>query len=193
MILGLLLIAAALFLTGYNIWESKQAEKASDLAVKELFSQLETPKDTVSQEISDYELFPEKEMPFVEIDGEQYIGILEFPDLNLQLPVMAGKWSYAKLKKAPCRYEGSVYQDNLVIAGHNYRSHFSKIKNLDIGDEVRFTDTDGNEFVYQVEWVDILQKTDVSEMTEKDGWDMTLFTCTYGGEERYTVRCIKAE
>ena len=28
-------------------------------------------------------------------------------------------------------------------------------------------------------------------MTSGD-WDLTLFTCTYGGQERYTVRCTLA-
>lgn len=36
MILGLLLIAAALFLTGYNIWDGKRAGKSTDRILKEM-------------------------------------------------------------------------------------------------------------------------------------------------------------
>ena len=191
MTLGLLLLVAALLLTGYNIYESKRAEIISEAAVKEICSELEQKEKRDELNRPDYQLFPDKEMPAIEIDGELYIGVLEFPDLNMTLPVMAGEWSYAKLKKSPCRYDGSVYQNNMVIAGHNYRSHFSKIKNLQLGSEVRFIDTDGNIFVYNIGWIDILQETDVAAMLEPGDWDLTLFTCTYGGEERYTLRCLK--
>ena len=79
----------------------------------------------------------------------------------------------------------------MIIAGHNYRSHFSPIKNLDVGSEVRFIDTEGNVFNYTIGWVDILRPTDVEKLTDSKDWDLTLFTCTYGGGERYTVRCIR--
>ena len=56
---------------------------------------------------------------------------------------------------------------------------------------VVFTDCEGNVFEYSVGWVDILQKYDTEEMKQAESWDLSLFTCTYDGKERYTVRCIK--
>ena len=38
MTIGLLLLAAALLLTGYNIWESNQAEKISNEALEEIMA-----------------------------------------------------------------------------------------------------------------------------------------------------------
>ena len=58
--------------------------------------------------------------------------------------------------------------------------------------EVSFTDAVGNVFLYTVAELETLGKTDVEEMQAGD-WDLTLFTCTYGGKNRVTVRCVPAE
>ena len=131
--------------------------------------------------------YPDMEMPTKEIDGETYIGVVEIPSLELSLPVMSD-WSYPQLKKAPCRYVGSVYSHDAVICGHNYDRHFGRLKELVPGDEVRFTDMDDNVFRYSVCAVEQLAKTAVEEMQTGD-WDLTLFTCTKGGVMRVTVRC----
>lgn len=193
MTIGLLLLAAALGLTGYNIYESKQAQMVSEKVLDEMKEIISEADEENVEEIPDYVKYPEKEMPTVKIDEERYCGILEIPALSLSLPVTAGEWSYAKLKNAPCIYSGSVYKDNMVIAAHNYRSHFGKINTLDIGSELYFTDTEGNMFKYIVGWIDIIQPTDVEGMQNGEDWDLTLFTCTYSGQERYTIRCIRQE
>ena len=43
---------------------------------------------------------------------------------------------------------------------------------------------------YTVAELETLGKYDVEEMTSGD-WDLTLFTCTYGGQSRVTVRCLR--
>lgn len=134
-------------------------------------------------------LDPVRGMPIIEMDGECYVGYVDIPALDLSLPVMAS-WSYPRLKISPCRYTGSVYYDDMVLMAHNYARHFGGLKNLTIGDEVRFTDGDGNVFVYQVAAMEILDPSQVEEMTES-GWDLSLFTCTVGGERRVTVRCTR--
>lgn len=201
MTIGLLLLAAALVLTGYNIYESKRAQNSSDQAVAGIMRNLEKNSgasvlvnesgDGLSVEIPLYERFPNKEMPTVLINGQRYIGILDVPEKGLSLAVMAGEWSYPKLRIAPCLYNGSAYRDDMVIAGHNYSSHFSKIKSLKPGSKVKFTDAEGNEFYYEVGWIDVLKPTQVEELKDASEWDMTLFTCTYGGRERCVVRCIR--
>ena len=80
----------------------------------------------------------------------------------------------------------------MIIVGHNYRSHFSKLKTLEPGTEIYFTDAEGNQFAYTLEWVEIIEETDVEAMSAgSEEWDLTLFTCTYGGKERYTLRCVE--
>ena len=200
--LGLLLVAAALFLTAYNLYDEHRAELAAGRAVAQLDIPLPVnapaeapPEGTAAQapanpreiEIPDYVLDPTREMPVRSIDGEDYIGMLEIPALDRTLPVIS-EWSYPRLKIAPCRYAGSAYLGNLIIAAHNYRSHFRNLKKLSEGDIVRFTDMDGNVFSYEVTLLEILQPNEADEMESGD-WDLTLFTCTVGGKSRVTVRC----
>lgn len=194
---GLLLIVAALLLTGYNLWDENRADKA----VQEILLQMpmkelplipqEPVTDSEEIEIPDYILKPEMEMPTVEIDGNAYIGTLEIPSLGLSLPIMS-EWSYAKLKNSPCRYSGSVYLDNVVIAGHSYRKHFKSLNSLEVGAKLVFTDIDGNEFHYTVETTEVLKPTAVEEMTGGD-WDMTLFTCTFDSRSRFAIRCERID
>ena len=131
--------------------------------------------------------YPEMEMPTREIDGQTYIGMVEVPALELSLPVIS-EWTYPRLKKAPCRYVGSVYSKDMVICGHNYDRHFGRLKDLAVGDEVRFTDMDGNVFFYSVCGTEQLGKYAVEDMLAGE-WDLTLFTYTKGGRMRVTVRC----
>ena len=196
MVIGGLLMSAALFLSIYNFYEDKKAENSgvqiSGQLQKEVDKNLEQKIEN-EEDVPDYVRYPEIEMPAVEIDGERYIGFLEIPQLNLTLPVMEGEWSEAKLKKAPCLYDGSAYLDNMVIAGHNYKSHFSGLKKLEERAEVFFVDVEGNIFTYTLAWTEIIDQYDIHKMlSKKEDWDLTLFTCTYGGEDRYTFRFIRS-
>ena len=189
---GLLLIAAALLLACFNLWDERRATSSAGEALREL--EAVRPEEAEATEpgeaeIPAYLLDPGREMPAVEVDGSRYIGVLEVPSLGLELPVME-TWSYPNLRVAPCRYSGSAYQDDMIVAAHNYKTHFGQLKELRPGDEVRFTDTEGNVFRYAVAELETLGKYDVEEMTSGD-WDLTLFTCTYGGQSRVTVRCLR--
>ena len=126
-------------------------------------------------------------MPVTKINGRYYIGVLDIPGERISLPVMTD-WSYSKLKVSPCRYSGSVYSGDIVIAGHNYWRHFSKIKRMSKGETLTFTDVDGNVFNYKVAEIQIIKRTAVEEMKSGE-WDLTLFTCTSGGRSRFAVRC----
>lgn len=182
---GLLFICAAIGLAAFNLWSESNAGKASD----DVLSQMKGLFPAKSDAVPDYVLDPNMAMPTFSIDGADYIGIVQIPSLGLQLPV-AADWSYPQLRTSPCRYSGSAYLDDLVICGHNYSSHFGSLKYLDAGEEVTFTDADGNVFIYEVCLVETMQPTAVTEMTSGQ-WDLTLFTCTIGGQSRVTVRCNK--
>lgn len=193
---GLLLIAAALCLTGYNLFEEHRADRAASQAAAELEALIPAaaaaePAEGGEEEIPDYLLNPKMEMPVQSLEGQDYIGVLEVPALGLELPVIS-QWSYPRLRKAPCRYSGSAYTDDLIIAAHNFRSHFGGLKNLGEGETVRFTDVDGNVFTYAVAVRETLEPTAIEEMESGD-WDLTLFTCTPGGSYRVTVRCERTE
>ena len=200
--IGLLLLAAALFLTGYNLWSDARANVSANMVLEQLNPDIQgntgmslptLPSGESLEEayIPDYILNPEMDMPEEEVDGQEYIGVLKIPVLSLELPIIS-EWSYPSLRIAPCRYAGSAYLNNMVIAAHNYYSHFGYLKNLSQGDEITFTDMDGNFFRYEVAALETLSPFAIEEMTSGD-WDLTLFTCTVGGQYRVTVRCALAE
>ena len=195
-ITGLLLFAAALALSAYNFWDGYRAEQSREKLLEEYRDKSQNISDEGEQaeesdgQIPDYQLNPEMEMPEItleDLDGAACIGVLEIPKIDLKLPVLS-EWSYPLLKKAPCRYSGSAYLDNLVIAAHNYRTHFGKLKELETDDEVIFTDAAGNRFEYKVAAVEALTPQSVEDMTSGE-WALSLFTCTLDGKNRVTVRC----
>lgn len=206
--IGLLLVAAALSIVGYNIWEDKNAEASVENVMKQMETVIrakpivssEQPADTAkaempiypeTEEIPNYILNPNMDMPTVMLEGYEYLGIVEIPDINIELPVIA-EWNYPALKRAPCRFDGSVYTDDMIIAGHNFTAHFKQLQTLTGGEEVLFTDIDGNIFSYTVSYVEIVNGTDIEGMTAGE-WDMTLFTCTVDGKCRVVVRCERDE
>jgi sortase A len=71
---------------------------------------------------------------------------------------------------------------------HNYSSHFGRIDQLSMGDPVLFADVNGKLTEFEVVGREVLPPTAVEEMTS-GAYDLTLFTCTYGGANRVTVYC----
>ena len=191
--LGLLLIAAALFLSAYNEMESHEARNSAQQVIAQMCQTLptETAAETEAPAVPEYLLDAEREMPVQTINGRDYIGVLTIPSLELELPVLS-QWDYPALKVAPCRYSGSLYQDNLIICAHNYASHFGKLKNLRVGDTAIFTDMDENIVRFQLAAQETIQPEDLEAMEAGD-WDLTLFTCTVGGQSRVTVRFVRED
>lgn len=185
--IGFLFVVAAIILTSYNFWEDRRAAAASGAAMEEILLDISNAKEMQEGETPDYFVAPEMEMPKSSVGEYDYIGVLDIPALGMNLPVV-GELSYSALKVAPCRYTGSAYQDDLIIAAHNYSGHFGKIKRLQAGDDVFFTDMDGNLFSYQMVSMEVLKDTAVKDMYSGE-YDLTLFTCTYSGESRVTIRC----
>ena len=197
-LLGLLLIAVALFLTAYNLYDEQRAEQSALQVIDRLEDYLpsEVPTEASTEPIveqapmpndaPDYVLCPDMEMPVETINGIDYIGVLQIPSLEIELPI-ASEWNYPNLKTAPCRYSGSAYLNNMIICAHNYASHFGKLKNLSEGDAATFTDITGNVITYEMVERETLNPTDIAEMESGD-WDLTLFTCTVGGKTRVTIR-----
>lgn len=182
---GLLLITAALSLTAYNFWDEKRAGASAEEVLLAYQKQQTVFSESLPEESG------EPEIPVIKIDDHLYIGVVEIPALDLTLPVMK-EWSYAGLKDAPCRYQGSVSGNDLIIAGHNYRFHFGGLHNLEAGDEVAFTDAEENRFEYVVTDIISVAGDDVDAM-EAGEWDLTLFTCTADSKNRVTVRCERAD
>lgn len=177
-ILGLVLICSALSLFLYNNYREQQSYKETE----NVLSALE------NNELNNNEINDSDEVT-VDVNGYEYIGFIEIPKIEIKLPVLS-EWDYTRLKIAPCRQFGSINTDDIVIAAHNYKKHFGNLSSLNIGDEIIFTDTSKKEHLYSVERVEILNPTDV-EKVQNSGYDLVLYTCTYGGKTRVTLFCNK--
>lgn len=189
-LLGVVLLLAALGLYGYNRWEDAQAGAEAQTVVQDLQEKVveQTQSAASAPAIDTSSLDPE--LPVVELDGYEYVGTVSIPAIGIDLPVMS-EWSYPRLKIAPCRQFGSSRTDDLVIAAHNYESHFGKLASLTAGDSVTFTDMDGIVNEYVVNKVEVLDPHSVEEV-EHSGYALVLYTCTYGGKTRVTVFCDRA-
>lgn len=175
---GVLLLAFAGGWFVHNLREDAEAGRAAE----DILQRLETESPVT----------PEGDAaPLYVVDGERYCGTVIIESIGVTLPVCDG-WDYARLRKAPCRYSGSVEGGDIIIAAHNYKSHFGRLGELQPGNTVRFADPAGREYRYRVAEVTLVDGTAVEDMKSGD-WDFTLFTCTKGREMRVAVRCIREE
>ena len=196
--LGILMIAAALGLAGYNLWDARRAEEAAGQITEQLVSDIGSKVEN-AETAAPY-MDPDTPMPVEVIDGYEYMGILEIPSEGLSLPVM-NEWDYTRLKISPCRFTGSYYADDLVICAHNYMRHLGPLLQIGIGEDIYFTSVEGLTIHYIVTNRETVEPTAVEQMIENTGnsetstleWDMTLFTCNIGGQTRCAVRCRRAE
>lgn len=185
-VLGIFSLGAAAGLAGFNWNESHTAGVEAALALDVMTTQLpENEKDGI---VSADAL--QTEMPTVQIDGRSYIGRIDVPRIGVSLPVLA-EWSEEGANIAPCRYKGSAYDGSLIIAAHNFASHFGNLYQLSDGDTVTFVDVNGQAFHYVVFTAETVDGTDLRGM-EAGEWDLTLFTCNFSGQQRTTIRCLRA-
>ena len=203
---GTLLISASLGLLTFNYLEDRKAGEAAKDKLNSLVDQIRLQKEELppqEEDVSPLTPRPEQElwipipteadhsddfvMEELEVDGNGYIGYICFPTLDLELPVMS-RWTEEKLYSSPCHYYGSIQGQDLVIMAHNYDRHFGRLPSLMPYDPVCFVDVRGNTYEYTVILEETLPADCVPELTD-GSYDLTLFTCTYGGAKRITIRC----
>lgn len=178
-ILGVILIVISLSLFTFNNLEDYHASKNS-------FEVLEMIDDNKIEEIvTNVSNLTKQEENVINVRGNDYIGIIEIPALNLELPIMS-EFTYDKLKIAPCRYFGSIQTNDLVICGHSYLAHFGNLYRLQPKDIIIINDFH-RQYIYEVEAIEILEATDINNMLDSQ-FDLTLYTCTKDSLRRVTIR-----
>ena len=198
LISGAMLLIAALLLIFYNLREDRQGAEYSEQIIQQLKRTLPEQENTDFTEFpTEEDLFARYETPteplFRTEDGE-FVAIINIPDLGIELPVQS-EWSYPGLKISPCRYKGSILTGDIILAAHNYQSHFGRIQELNTGAEILLTDGNGEVHHYEVVQTEIIPGQDVEAMEfgSAENWDLTLFTCTLSGQSRVTVRAVEQE
>ena len=206
--LGLVMVLAGLGLHVINEKQDAMAGKNAEILLRELNYELkfndsflapsEVPEvgDTPSEGPAQPDLpLPDRNleertetMPVKTLSGYDLIGVLQLPSLGLDLPVL-DKWSYSLLTVAPCRYSGSLEEGNLILLGHDYKSHFQELRSIKVGDIVLFSDVNGDAHTYCVAEVEQIHESDVELLGSEH--PLILFTCTRDGNHRIVVRCEK--
>ena len=176
--LGAVLILAALLLFLYNRSEDRRAGQEAESLLEDARSAMAANTD------------PEPQEELAEEITYDYAGVIAIPDLSLELPVI-DQWSYARLKVAPCRQSGAAADGDLVIAAHNYKSHFGYLDRLEPGASVIFTDMEGTVYRYAVEEIRQLAPEDAEDVSSvfSSEYPLVLYTCTPGGKARVAVFC----
>ena len=180
--LGAVLILAALLLFLHNRSEDRRAGQEAESLLEDARSAMAADTD------------PEPQEELAEEITYDYAGVIAIPDLSLELPVI-DQWSYARLKVAPCRQSGAAADGDLVIAAHNYKSHFGYLDRLEPGASVIFTDMEGTVYRYAVEEIRRLEPEDAEVVSSvfSSEYPLVLYTCTPGGKARVAVFCRWAE
>jgi sortase A len=181
-IIGSLIVIASAALWMRNYFEEHSAARNSEDITVKFFSWVYG-----SAQNNDFYDYAQTGSRLIEIDGAMYIGVISIPALDLNLAVN-NTWSNAALKNTPCRYSGSIYDNTLVIGAHNYSSHFGKFSSLLRGSQVVFLCADGIEHFFEVVSVETVHPSSRDSVVYSD-YDLTMFTCTFDGQERIAVRC----
>ena len=126
-------------------------------------------------------------MPVLEINGVDYVALIEIPSLNISLPV-ADAWNSQKLYDSPARFYGSCYDHSLVIGGADNSYQFSFCDKIDNGTVIIVTDMTGTRFSYTVSRVDRAKAAESNWLISGD-CDLTLFCRDALSMEYVAVRC----
>ena len=174
---GALLLLAGALLAGQNLLTERRAARQTADLLAAVETRIAAPADLPAPEVTGD--------PWA---GYEVIGVVGLPDLGLSLPVLAD-YTQDLLAVAPCRYTDDLALEpgQLVVAGHNYRTHFGRLGELNPGSRITWQNLDGVTYTYTVTEVTEIDAGD-REALEQGDWDLTLFTCDVTRTRRILVR-----
>ena len=174
---GALLLLAGALLAGQNLLTERRAARRTADLLAAVETRIAAPADLPAPEVT--------RDPWT---GYEVIGVVGLPDLGLSLPVLAD-YTQDLLAVAPCRYTDDLALEpgQLVVAGHNYRTHFGRLGELAPGSRITWQNLDGVTYTYTVTEVTEIDAGDRGALEQGD-WDLTLFTCDVTRTRRILVR-----
>ena len=127
-------------------------------------------------------------MPSLEIDGENFCGIIDIPAFNCSLPVSSTWKKGRNTVKYPSRYLGSIYDGTMIIGGSDSKGQFDFMKLISINDFVYFIDTTGARYTYVVSDIENTKDVSTNNLTSKDA-DIVFFSSNTYSLDYTVVRC----
>ena len=127
-------------------------------------------------------------MPMLELDGENFVGLVEVPQYESVLPIY-GEWKPSKVSDFPCRYMGTLYDGSLIIGGSDNQGQFDFTKLITNDDVVYVTDVSGLRYSFVV--TEVIKTTDVStgNLTAGEA-DLVLFARNTYSLDYTVIRCV---
>lgn len=211
---GAVLLLSALLLFFHNRAEAAAAAREAETLVETLEQQIAAPTaapekfentepeaspapDTGETAAPGASAAPTAEPPtasaetYVDTSSIDYLGILEIPALDVNLPVI-NTMSDALLEYGACRHFGSPETNDLVIAAHSYPQFFGYLGNLPGGSEVILTEMDGTVRRYTLTDMAKIAPDD-AEAALNSGYDLVLYTCYDSGYGRVAAYFTRSE
>lgn len=173
---GVLLI---LFAAGLLLWSravGKQAAEQNEETVSKILRLLPAGTNGTPGDRSD------TKMPVMEIDGQDYICLIEVSDRAVRYPVLSGKTG-DRPKVTPYRSRGTISDGSLVIGG--LQPDF--LSCIEADGTVMLTDMNGIRYSYTVTGGENAEKTD-DEVLAGDG-DLILYSANKWKPGYTVVRC----
>ena len=136
----------------------------------------------------DMDAYLSMEMPVLQIDGQDFVGIVEIPSFGLALPIYSS-WDAGKVTSFPCRFWGTVYDGSLVVGGADQAGQFDCFDRIQDGSTVTVTDMTGGESVSTVARVD-RSKSAQADVLMDYSMDLTLFVRDAYNLNYILVRCM---
>ena len=182
-ILVLVIVAIVISVIIFNKYmENYQNEKKKDNLISEINSQL-----------GDLNTDENREMPYIEYEGYQVIGIIKIEKINLLYPILNVN-NEDSMKKSITKFYGDKLnqEGNVTLAGHNNfdGTMFGKLKDLEIGDKITILDLNNHSITYEIFNKYVTDPNDVSivNSTEEGIKEITLVTCTNGNKNRLIIK-----
>lgn len=122
-----------------------------------------------------------------------HLGTLNIPAIGLTVKVYEGTGSKTLAKGAGHFEDTSIWDGNVVIAGHNrgVRNDFGKLHTLERGDTITWTTKLGTR-TYEVVSVQKVKETDTSGAAATSDNCLTLYTCVRDQRDyRWMVRAVE--
>ena len=128
-----------------------------------------------------------------EYKGYKVVGIIEIPKIDIKYPIL-NKTNDDAMQYAITKFSGGEINSigNFVMAGHNYLDGrmFGKVKQLELGDEIKLTDLYNNTVTYEI--FDIYSTdpndTKIINSVKENTKEITLITCTNGHINRLITK-----
>lgn len=180
-LLGFLLIALAMsLLLAQQVLISRNLHRQTEI-LRKIQSLL--PERTTGT-MADYS---DPEMPVFQVDGKDYVCLLEVPSQAVCLPV-ENQWRSGILAMPVGRFWGSIYDGTLILGGGNEKGQLEFCGRLDIGDQIILTDMQGTEFSCKVSRIDRSRSADLEKLADQT-YPLTLFVREPYDQSYIIVRC----